>query len=63
MSRTSVAHVLLPATWTSQRLKGAISHAKIKYSHLIQIELRGKHAKISQNEYELSADEWHRRQN
>jgi len=34
---------------------------KIKNRHLIQIELRGRRAQISQPEYELSPDEWHRR--
>jgi hypothetical protein len=35
--------------------------AKIEDAHLIQIEKRGKRAIISFHEYELSADEWHRR--
>jgi hypothetical protein len=34
---------------------------KIENPHLIQIELDGQRAKISQGEYELSADEWYRR--
>jgi hypothetical protein len=34
---------------------------KIENPHLIEIELSGQRAKISQSEYELSADEWYRR--
>jgi hypothetical protein len=34
---------------------------KIEAPHLIQIELCGERAKITQSEYELSADEWYRR--
>jgi hypothetical protein len=34
---------------------------KMENPHLIHIELSGERAKISQSEYELSADEWHRR--
>jgi hypothetical protein len=34
---------------------------KIENPHLIEIELCGDRAKISQSEYELSADEWYRR--
>jgi hypothetical protein len=34
---------------------------KVENRHLIQVELRGRRAKLSQPEYELSPDEWHRR--
>ena len=34
---------------------------KVKNRHHIQIELRGRRAKLSQPEYELSPDEWYRR--
>ena len=50
-SRTGVAHVLLYAT-------EVIPVPKIENPHLIQIELDGQRAKISQPEYELSPDEW-----
>jgi hypothetical protein len=41
--------------------QGAIPMPKIENPHLIEIELCGERAKISQSEYELSADEWYRR--
>jgi hypothetical protein len=34
---------------------------KARDAHLIQIKLHGRRAKISQPDYELSPDEWHRR--
>ena len=34
---------------------------KVKNRHHIQVELHGRRAKLSQPEYELSPDEWHRR--
>lgn len=44
-----------------QCLKGGIYVPKTDNLHHIQIELEGHRAKISQPEYELSPDEWHRR--
>jgi hypothetical protein len=41
--------------------KGVIPVPKIENPHLIQIELDGHRAKISQPEYELSPEEWYRR--